>query len=152
EQKFKEAAEAYEVLSDPDKRSRYDRFGHAGLSGTGFHEFSNVDDVFEAFGDIFGGSVFGDIFGGRRSRRGPRACRDLRVHLELDLFDAAKGATKTFDIRRQEVCSNCNGSGAKPGTQPVSCSYCGGRGAVLQSQGFFRVTTTCPGCQGRGTV
>jgi molecular chaperone DnaJ len=151
EQKFKESAEAYEVLSDPEKRSRYDRYGHQGLSGTGFHEFTNAEDIFEAFGDIFGGGMFADLFGGRRSRQGPRAGRDLRVQVELDLFEAARGVTKTFDIRRDEICSPCKGSGAKPGTQPISCSYCGGRGQVLQSQGFFRIATTCPGCQGRGT-
>lgn len=152
EQKFKEAAEAYEALSDPDKRSKYDRFGHQGLSGTGFHEFTNAEDIFEAFGDIFGGGMFGDLFGGRRAaRRGPRPGRDLRIHLELDLFEAAKGVTKTFDIRREELCSPCRGSGAKAGTQAVTCSYCGGRGEVYQSQGFFRIATTCPGCHGRGS-
>jgi molecular chaperone DnaJ len=151
EQKFKESAEAYEVLSDAEKRSKYDRYGHQGLSGTGFHEFTNAEDIFEAFGDIFGGGMFADLFGGRRSRGGPRAGRDLRVQVELDLIEAAKGVTKTIDIRRDEICSTCKGSGARPGTQPISCSYCGGRGQVLQSQGFFRIATTCPGCQGRGT-
>jgi molecular chaperone DnaJ len=151
EQRFKEAAEAYEVLCDPEKRSRYDRFGHSGLSGTGFHEFSSAEDIFDAFGDIFGGSVFGNLFGARRGRRGPRPGRDLRIHLELELLEAARGASKTFDIRRKEICATCSGSGAKSGTQPVTCSYCGGRGEVLQSQGFFRITTTCPGCQGAGT-
>src|SRR5207247_6613488 len=119
EQSFKEAAEAYEVLSDPEKRSKYDRYGHQGLSGTGFHEFTNAEDIFDAFGDIFGGSVFGNLFGGRGGRRGPRAGRDLRVQIELDLIEAAKGTRKSFDIRREEVCGQCNGSGAKPGTQPV---------------------------------
>jgi molecular chaperone DnaJ len=150
EKKFKEAAEAYEALSDPEKRARYDRYGHQGLSGTGFHEFTNTEDIFEAFGDIFGGGMFGDLFG-RRARRGPRPGRDLRVQLELDLFEAAKGVTKSFDVRREEVCGQCKGSGAKPGTQPIACSYCGGRGEVLQSQGFFRIASTCPGCHGRGT-
>ena len=151
ERNFKEAAEAYEVLSDPEKRARYDRYGHQGLSGTGFHEFTNAEDIFEAFGDIFGGTMFGDLFGGRRSRRGPRPGRDLKVEVELDLLEAAKGVTKTFDVRRDEICAQCRGSVAKPGTKPVSCSYCGGRGQVLQSQGFFRIATTCPGCHGRGT-
>jgi molecular chaperone DnaJ len=150
EKKFKESAEAYEVLGDPDKRSKYDRFGHQGLSDTGFHEFTNAEDIFEAFGDIFGGGMFGDLFG-RRARRGPRAGRDLRVQFELDLLEAARGCSKTFDITRLELCATCRGSGAKAGSQPVTCSYCGGRGQVLQSQGFFRISQTCPGCQGRGT-
>src|SRR5207249_4024279 len=106
---------------------------------------------FDAFGDIFGGGMFGDLFGGRRSRGGPRAGRDLRVELELDLLEAAKGVRKTFDIQRHEICSTCGGSAAKPGTRPTTCSYCGGRGAVLQSQGFFRISTTCPGCHGTGS-
>jgi molecular chaperone DnaJ len=150
EKKFKESAEAYEVLGDPDKRSKYDRFGHQGLSDTGFHEFTNAEDIFEAFGDIFGGGMFGDLFG-RRARRGPRAGRDLRVQFELELLEAARGCSKTFDITRLELCATCRGSGAKAGSQPVTCSYCGGRGQVLQSQGFFRISQTCPGCQGRGT-
>jgi molecular chaperone DnaJ len=151
EQRFKEAAEAYEVLSDPDKRTRYDRYGHAGLSGTGFHEFTSAEDVFEAFSDIFGGGMFGDLFGGRRTRRGPRPGRDMRVHLELDLLEAAKGVRREFEIRRLEMCAQCSGTGAKRGTKPITCSYCSGRGEVLQSQGFFRIATTCPGCHGRGT-
>jgi molecular chaperone DnaJ len=151
EQKFKEAAEAYEILSDPDRRSKYDRFGHAGVSGTGVHEFRDVEDIFDVFGDIFGGGMFGDLFGGRRGRRGPRAGRDLRMQLDLDLFEAARGTNKTIDIRRQELCSHCGGSGAKRGTKPVSCSYCGGRGQVFQSQGFFRIATPCPGCRGTGS-
>ncbi|MBI3468778.1 MAG: molecular chaperone DnaJ [Planctomycetes bacterium] len=151
EKKFKEAAEAYEVLSDADKRSKYDRFGHAGLSGTGVHEFRDAQDIFDVFGDIFGGALFGDLFGGRRGRGGPRAGRDLRMQLDLDLFEAAKGASKTMDIRRQEICSQCGGSGAKRGTKPVTCSYCGGRGQVFQSQGFFRIATTCPSCRGTGS-
>lgn len=151
EEKFKEGAEAYEVLSEPDKRAQYDRFGHAGLSGTGFHEFRNAEEIFEAFGDILGGGFFGDLFGGRRRRQGPRPGRDLRVQLDLDLFEAAKGVSKEFEIRRQEMCGQCTGSGAKRGTKAVTCSYCGGSGQVLQSQGFFRIATTCPGCQGRGS-
>jgi molecular chaperone DnaJ len=151
EKKFKESAEAYEVLGDSDKRSKYDRFGHQGLSDTGFHEFTNAEDIFEAFGDIFGGGMFGDLFG-RRARRGPRAGRDLRIQFELDLLEAARGCSKTFDVTRLEVCATCRGSGAKAGSQPATCSYCGGRGQVLQSQGFFRISQTCPGCQGRGTL
>ena len=150
EKKFKEAAEAYEVLSDSDKRSKYDRFGHAGLAGTGVHEFRDAEDIFDVFGDILGGA-FGDLFGGRRGRRGARPGRDLRMQLDLDLFEAAKGYSKTMDIRRQEICSQCSGSGAKRGTKPITCSYCGGRGQVFQSQGFFRIATPCPGCRGTGS-
>ena len=152
EQKFKEGAEAYEVLSDADKRSRYDRYGHDGLAGTGFHEFTDINEIFEAFGDIFGGGLFGDFFGGgmgrrtRRVRRGP----SLRAVVEISLEEAATGVKKTLGLHRHETCTKCNGSGAKPGTSPVRCGTCGGSGAVVQSQGFFRVQTTCPHCGGRG--
>ena len=148
---FKEAAEAYEVLGDPDKRSRYDRYGHSGLSGTGFHEFTDINDIFEMFGDILGGSnLFSQIFGGggrgRRVRRGP----SLRVAVEISLEEAARGATKTLAIRRHEMCSECQGSGARPGTRPVTCPTCGGHGQVLRAQGMFRIQTVCPKCRGRG--
>jgi len=151
EQKFKEAAEAYEVLSDPDKRARYDRYGHAGLAGTEFHEFTTVEDIFEAFSDIFGGGLFGDLLGTRR-RRGPRRGRDLRIELELDLVEAARGTVKTFDVQRPERCGECNGTGVRGGRQPEVCGYCGGSGEVYQSHGFFRIATTCPGCRGKGRL
>ncbi|MCH2570597.1 MAG: molecular chaperone DnaJ [Planctomycetes bacterium] len=151
EKLFREAAEAYEVLSDGDKKQRYDRYGHEGLSGSGVQDFGNINDIFDAFGDIFGGGgggVFGDIFGGRRRvRRGT----DLRFQLELDLTEAARGVTRTLDIKRRERCDECQGSGARPGSSPVQCSYCGGNGQVIQSQGFMRVQTTCPSCRGKGT-
>lgn len=148
---FKEAAEAFEVLSNAEKRARYDRYGHAGLEGAGAPQFHDVSDIFEAFGDIFGGGIFGEIFGGtsrrgRRVRRGP----DVRCDLVLDLIEAASGVTKTVQFRRHEVCSACSGSGAKPGTQPETCRYCGGRGAVVQSTGIFSIQTTCPSCRGEG--
>jgi molecular chaperone DnaJ len=149
EKRFKEAAEAYEVLCDPDTRARYDRYGHEGLRGTSLHEYASAQDIFEAFGDILGGSLFGDFLGGRR-RSGPRPGRDLRIQIELDLVEAARGVKRSFDIRRAERCNDCSGSGAKRGTQPVTCSYCGGRGEVFQSQGFFRIARTCPNCQGSG--
>ncbi len=146
--KFKEAAEAYEVLSDPDKRQRYDRYGHAGLNGAAFHDFRSADDIMSAFGDIFGGAIFGDLFAERR--RGPRPGPDLLMKLEIDLVEAARGATRTIDVNRQDFCSECRGSGARKGTSPTTCNYCGGRGQIVQARGFFQVATTCPACGGEG--
>jgi molecular chaperone DnaJ len=150
--RFKEAAEAFDVLGDANKRGRYDRFGHAGVSGNGGGpQFSDISDVFDAFGDLFGDS-FGEMFGGRA--RGGRAQRGshLRSSISIDLLEAARGCTRTLEIRRHVSCETCHGSGAKPGTKPQTCDYCGGRGRVVHSQGFFRVQTTCPGCQGSGRV
>lgn len=152
--KFKEAAEAFEVLSKPDKRSVYDRYGHAGLdrSGGGAPQFHDVGDIFEAFGDIFGGnSPFGDLFGGGRGRRARRGS-DIRCEVTLDLMEAARGVTKTIEFSRHELCPTCRGSGAKPGTKPEKCQYCGGRGRVVQSAGLFSLQTTCPSCHGAGQV
>jgi molecular chaperone DnaJ len=148
EKRFKEAAEAYEVLSDQAKRQRYDRYGHAGLEGAGVHDFRNAEDIMSAFGDIFGGGLFGDLFGQRR--RGPRPGQDLLFKLEIDLQEAARGATKSIEISRQEACGECKGSGARKGTVATTCSYCGGQGQVVQSRGFFQVATTCPSCGGDG--
>ncbi len=162
EGKFKEAAEAYDALSDPAKRSKYDQFGHQAFTqGGGFPgggRFTNVEDIFEAFGDIFGGGgggggLFGDLFGGMRSRRGdPRAGRDLKIVLDLTLEEVDAGVTKTIELKRQELCETCDGSGAKKGTSPVACSACGGRGQVHRSQGFFTMATTCPQCRGAGKI
>lgn len=150
EAKFKEAAEAFEVLGDGQKRQRYDRYGHEGLAGTGFHEFTNINDVFDAFGDLFG---FGGLFGGgRRGRRGPRPGNDLQVSLRLTLEEAAKGGTHDVRIQRQVACVSCGGTGCKPGTKPAQCSMCGGRGRVVQAQGPFRIETTCPTCNGTGKI
>jgi len=150
EEKFKQAAVAYEVLNEPDKRARYDRYGKAGLEGTGFRGFSDISDIFDAFGDIFGGGgIFGDLFGGGRGRRGGRGA-SLRCGLEIDFTEAVRGASKTIEVRRQEHCTTCKGSGAKPGTQPVACRTCGGAGQVIQAQGFFRMQTVCPTCRGEG--
>ncbi|MBX7168523.1 MAG: molecular chaperone DnaJ [Pirellulales bacterium] len=146
--RFKECAEAFEVLSDPDKRARYDRYGHAGLEGGG-SQFRDAGDIFEAFGDIFGD--FGDLFG-RGGRRRPRRGGDVRCDVTLELVEAARGVTKTVQFERHESCTTCRGSGAKPGTQPEACTYCGGRGQVIQSSGFIRLQTTCPACRGQGTV
>lgn len=149
--KFKEAAEAYEILSDGDKRARYDRFGHAGVEGAG-SQFGSAEDIFSAFGEIFGGGgLFGDFFagGGRgRSRRGA----DIRVDVELTLEEAATGVKRVLDIQRQATCETCSGSGAEEGSQPQRCQQCGGRGQIVQSAGILSVQTTCPVCRGRGSI
>ncbi len=148
EKRFRESAEAYEVLSDAGKRQRYDRYGHAGLEGAAVHDFRSADDIMSAFGDIFGGGLFGDIFGERR--RGPRPGPDLLMKLEIELVDAARGVSRTVEVARQDFCGECKGSGAKPGTVASTCNYCAGRGQVVQTRGFFQVATTCPACGGDG--
>jgi molecular chaperone DnaJ len=149
--RFKEAAEAFEILGDREKRGRYDRFGHAGVGGGAPH-FQDVGDIFAAFGDIFGDSAFGDIFGGGRRRRRASKGADVRCDVTLDLLEAARGVSKTVEFQRHERCSQCDGSGARPGTARQQCTYCGGRGHVVQSTGIFRVQTTCPSCQGSGSL
>lgn len=159
EARFKEAAEAYGVLSDEQKRRNYDQFGHAGVDGPGGFGgagFTNVEDIFSAFGDIFGSSVFGDFFGGGRGgQRGQRRARkgaSLRCSVELNFTDPIEAVEKTIELRRGELCDTCHGSGAKPGTKPVTCNTCGGAGAVLSSAGFFQMRSTCPQCGGTGEV
>ncbi|MCI0586812.1 MAG: molecular chaperone DnaJ [Planctomycetes bacterium] len=160
EKKFKELAEAYDVLSDPTKRAQYDRFGRegvgAGAGGFAPRDFTNVEEIFRTFGDIFGGgSIFEDLFGGGRSSRGGTRTRrgsNLRIQLDLTLEEISKGAEKTISLEREERCETCRGSGAKPGTSSKVCPTCGGRGAVTQSQGFFAIRTTCSRCGGEGTV
>ena len=151
EGKFKEAKEAYEVLSDADKRATYDRFGHDGLKGSG-GGFGGGGFGAEGFGDIFG-DVFGDIFGGGR-QRGSQVFRgaDLGYELRLDLENAVSGETVTIDVPTQVSCETCDGSGAKKGTEPVKCTTCGGVGQVRMQQGFFSIQQTCPACKGAGTV
>lgn len=149
DRRFKEAAEAYEVLSDRDKRARYDRYGHAGLEGSAVHDFQSADDIMSAFSDIFGGGLFGDLFGERR--RGPRPGSDLLMKLEIELVEAARGTTRSVEVSRQDPCGECRGSGARKGTSPTTCNYCGGRGQIVQARGFFQVATTCPACGGNGT-
>ncbi len=144
--RFKEASEAYAVLSDPQKRHTYDRYGHAGLSSTGLPDFASPDTIFDLFGDIFGG-----IFGGGR-RRGPQTGNDLVYNLEIDLLQAAAGCEKSITFTREEHCAECSGLGCRKGTRPATCRHCDGHGVVLVSQGFFRVQQTCRGCGGRGTV
>lgn len=151
--RFKEAARAFEVLSDADLRSRYDRFGHAGVQGGQRHDFNDIGDVFEAFGDLFGGGIFGEAFGGGRKRSNrPRKGRDVFCQVSLSLVEAARGATKTVAFARHELCGTCDGSGAKKGTKPQVCDYCGGQGQVIQTAGVFRLQTTCPACRGAGSV
>lgn len=146
--KFKEAAEAFDVLSKPEKRQRYDRYGHAGLEGPagGAPQFHDLGDIFGAFGDIFG-----DWFGGPRGRRVHQG-EHVRCEVSLDLLEAARGATKTVEFQRHEPCATCHGTGAKPGTKPERCAYCGGRGRIVQSAGLFSLQTTCPSCHGSGAV
>jgi len=147
---FKEAAEAYEILSDSAKRSRYDQFGHAG-GNSGGQQFNDVEDIFEAFGGIFG-DLFGGGMGGRRgAARGPRRGADLRADLVLDLEEAAAGAEKSIAFERNKECGTCDGTGARPGSKREMCRRCGGLGQVAQQMGFVRVQTTCPSCQGSGT-
>ena len=149
EAKFKEAAEAYEILSDAEKRVRYDRYGHAGMGGQAGPNFRSTDDIMSAFSEIFGGDLFGGMF--QQRRRGPRPGQDLLMKLEIDLIEAARGASKPVDLARQEICEECRGDGARQGTRPVTCDYCRGSGQVVQSRGFFQVATTCPACGGQGT-
>jgi molecular chaperone DnaJ len=154
---FRAAAEAYSVLSDPQKRSIYDRFGHAGLGSRGFESGGFNASIFEDFQDILG-DLFGfeDIFGGSR-RRGGRGARgqrgaDLRYDMTLTFEEAATGVSTKIHVSRHEACEACHGTGAKPGTGMSTCKTCGGRGQVSYSQGFFSITRTCPACQGVGQV
>ena len=149
EEKFKEAAEAYEVLSDPEKRDIYSRYGHEGLNGAGYRGFSGFEDIFSSFGDIFG-DVFGFNAGRSRSRTAARAGADLRYDLRISFMDAALGSSTEIKLRKQILCSSCRGSGCAPGTSPQVCSLCQGRGQVTQSSGFFSISSTCPQCRGQG--
>ncbi len=150
EERFKEAAEAYEVLSNQEKRQVYDRFGHAGLQQSGYRGFRDFDDIFSSFGDIFE-EFFG--FGARGARRNTvRRGADLRYDLNISFMDAAFGKEMEIDISKHETCRTCAGSGAKEGSRPEVCSTCNGRGQVTRSQGFFTISTTCPNCQGSGTI
>lgn len=153
EENFKEAAEAYSVLSDPDKRANYDRFGHSGLSGGGFSGFD--PDVFGDFSDILGDFFgFGDIFGSTRGRRRNQAQRgaDLRYDLSVEFEDAVFGTKIKIKIPRAEACSHCGGSGADPAHGSATCTTCNGHGQVRFQQGFFTISRTCSACQGRGQV
>lgn len=153
EGRFKEAAEAYEVLGNPEKRSTYDRFGHEGLrggAGFGGGGFRSVDEIFQQFGDIFG-DFFG-FGGGGGNSRGRRRGSDLRIDVQLEFFEAVFGTTKTLVVPRHSECEVCDGSGAAEGTERSACPTCHGRGQVHHAQGFFTLTSTCPKCSGRGSV
>ncbi|MEQ1760051.1 MAG: molecular chaperone DnaJ [Vicinamibacterales bacterium] len=154
EERFKEAAEAYAVLADTDKRHMYDRFGHAGLGGAatgGFdpNVFTGFEDILGGLGDVFG---FGDVFGGGRRRGGPQRGADLRYDLEISFEEAAKGAETSIQIPRQESCETCSGSGAATGSKPSTCPQCHGRGQLRYQQGFFTVARTCGQCRGTGSI
>ncbi|HMP93123.1 MAG TPA: molecular chaperone DnaJ [Phnomibacter sp.] len=166
EEKFKEAAEAYEVLSDADKRAQYDRFGHAAFSqgrgGAGHPGGMNMDDIFSQFGDIFGDDIFGSFFGGGgRGRSGQSRGRgsrgsDLRVKIKMNFEEIAKGASKTIKVKKYVPCSTCGGSGAKDKGSVQTCGTCGGNGQVRRTQNTFlgqmQTVTTCPTCNGEGTT
>jgi molecular chaperone DnaJ len=154
EEKFKEATEAYEILGDPQKRAAYDQFGHAGVdSQAGGFGGGGFGGGAGSFSDIFG-DVFGDIFGGgaRGGRGGPARGSDLRYTLDLSLEDAVRGTTVKIRVPTLVSCKTCDGSGAKSGSKPVTCSTCGGVGQVRMQQGFFSVQQTCPNCRGKGTI
>jgi molecular chaperone DnaJ len=151
EEKFKEAAEAYEVLSDKEKRDIYDRYGHEGLNGIGFRGFSGFEDIFSSFGDIFE-DIFGFGTGRAGSRTSQRAGADLRYDLKLSFMDAAFGTSRDIEVKKTQRCSECHGTGAAPGSTPEICRQCAGRGQVTQSSGFFTISTTCPQCRGQGRV
>jgi molecular chaperone DnaJ len=164
EEKFKEAAEAYEVLSDSDKKAQYDRYGHAGVTGNGRGGFSgggmNMDDIFSQFGDIFGEDLFGGFFGGQRGRGGQRSRgirgSNLRIKLKLTYEEIAKGVTKNIKVKKHVVCTTCSGSGAKDKGSIQTCGTCGGSGQVRRVQNTFlgqmQTVSTCPTCNGEGTT
>ena len=153
EELFKEAAEAYAVLADDQKRSLYNRFGHAGVSGAGGGAgfdptiFADFSDIFSGLGDAFG---FGDIFGSRRRRGGPQRGSDLRYDMEITFEESAKGVETTVQIPREEACETCSGSGAAAGTSAETCSQCRGAGQLRYQQGFLTVARPCPNCRGTG--
>jgi molecular chaperone DnaJ len=155
EERFKEAAEAYAVLADRDKRAAYDRFGHAGVSAgagaAGFDPtiFADFSDIFGGLGDLFG---FGDLFGAARRRHGPMRGADLRYDLEIAFDESAKGTETSIQIPREESCETCGGSGAAPGTSPETCAQCHGRGQLRYQQGFLTVSRPCGQCRGTGRV
>ncbi len=156
EEKFKELGEAYEVLSDPQKRAAYDQFGHAAFDrrGGGFGRGGGFHDPFEVFREVFGGgSFFEDLFGGGpRDPNQPQRGDDLRYDMEITFDEAARGCEKEISVTKPERCDACHGSGAEPGSKARACPVCGGRGQVISSRGIFSIAQTCPQCQGAGRV
>lgn len=154
EDKFKEINEAYEILSDDQKRGMYDRFGHAGVGGAGgfggFQDFGGFRDPFEIFEEVFGG--LGGFSRSRRQRGGPRRGADLRYEMTLEFEEAVFGVEKEIEVPRQETCNTCNGNGVEPGTSPIRCPECNGTGEIRRQTGFFINIGTCPRCQGRGEI
>jgi len=154
EERFKEAAEAYAIVSDTEKRSLYDRYGHAGVSGAGAggfdpNAFAGFEDIFGNLGDLFG---FGDMFGGRRRRGGPQRGSDLRYDLEISFEESFTGTETSIQIPREETCESCSGSGAAPGSAPEVCPQCKGSGQLRFQQGFLTVARPCSTCRGSGRV
>jgi molecular chaperone DnaJ len=165
EEKFKEAAEAYEVLSDTDKRAQYDRFGHAGVSGASRGPGGGgMDDIFSQFGDIFGDDIFGNFFGGNAGGRGGRGGQrargtrgsNLRIKIKLNFEEIAKGVTKQIKVKKHVTCNTCSGSGAKDKNSVQTCGTCGGSGQVRKVTNTFlgqmQTVTTCPTCSGEGST
>jgi molecular chaperone DnaJ len=165
EEKFKEISEAYEILSDANKKATYDQYGHEGLKGAfgrggfgwqDFTHYGDFEDIFSGLGDLFRGfGVNGDIFGGGRTRSGragPRRGRDIEYDLEVEFTEAALGTEKMVEISRHDTCDTCKGSGAKPGTKDTVCPTCDGRGQISRASGFFSISQTCSGCGGAGRV
>lgn len=154
EDKFKEAATAYEILGNPEKRAQYDRFGHAAFQGGGFgggaQNFTDINDIFNSFGDIFG-DIFGGRSGGRQSNRPSRGA-DLRYVLDLGLEQVMDGLDKDIEFESDDSCQPCRGTGAEPGHNPEVCTTCRGTGQVVRSQGFFQMATTCHSCGGQGQI
>ena len=165
EEKFKEISEAYEILSDDNKKATYDRFGHEGLKGTfggggfnwqNFTHFSDLEDIFGNLGDILGGfGLGGDVFGGgygRRRKTGPTKGRDLERRINIEFAEAALGVEEEVEITRNDSCTTCKGTGASPGTKDTVCTHCGGRGQISTSSGFFNIMRTCNKCGGSGRI
>lgn len=154
EEKFKEAATAYEVLGNPEKRAYFDQFGHApGAGGRGPQGFQDINDIFASFSDIFG-DFFGGVGGRSATERGRKSNRggDLRYVLDIELKDVVHGLEKDIEFDTEESCERCSGSGAEKGSAPEACRTCGGSGQVVRAQGFFSVATTCPTCRGQGQI